>query len=454
MLRRQVKPIRFCAQLFLVNFPLLKLQHMKKWLVLFSCGYFLQQVPIKTFCQPGGKPVAVAQAILPGAYQISQYLPLLKGKRVGVFANNTSIIGNTHLVDTLQKLGITITKIFGPEHGFRGKADAGEQVDTYTDSATGIKVVSLYGKKVKPNEADLQDVDVMVFDIQDVGARFYTYISSMQEFLESAIQFDKPLILLDRPNPNGFYVDGPVLDSSYKSFVGMQPIPVVYGMTLGEYAEMLLGEQWLPQHLIRRQDKKISLDELLGFESENSNFKLYVVRCKNYTHKSRYILPVKPSPNLPDMSCVYWYPSTCFFEGTYLTEGRGTQHPFAIFGHPLLPDTLFSFTPHPTEGIKDPKFNNRLCYGWDLMQQPAPQKLELKWLIQAYRLFPGKDSFFIAPKNKLPNRYYFNILAGGSELMKQLQEGKSEDEIRSSWQPRLDAFKKIRKKYLLYPDFE
>jgi uncharacterized protein YbbC (DUF1343 family) len=295
---------------------------------------------------------------------------------------------------------------------------------------------------------------MMVFDIQDVGTRFYTYISSLQEFIESAIQNNKPLILLDRPNPNGFYVDGPVLDSNYKSFVGMQPIPVVYGMTLAEYAEMLLGEQWLPQHLIRKQDKKISLGELLGFEAEDSDFKLYVVRCKNYTHKSRYILPMKPSPNLPDMSCVYWYPSTCFFEGTYLTEGRGTDHPFAIFGHPSLPDSLFSFTPHPNEGIKDPKFNNQVCYGWNLTLQPMPKQIELKWLIQSYKLFSNKDSFFIAPKNKQLTKYYFNILAGNSELMKQLEEAKTEEEIRHSWQPKLDAFKKIRKKYLLYADFE
>ncbi len=428
---------------------------MKKLFVLFTCFQIAIQVAAQTRNPQTGQKANVERLpILPGAFQINEYLPLLKGKRVGVFANNTSIIGSSHLVDTLQKLGVTIAKIFGPEHGFRGKADAGEQVDTYTDSATGIKVVSLYGKKTKPSEADLQDVDILLFDIQDVGARFYTYISSLQEFLESAIQNNKPLIVLDRPNPNGFYVDGPVLDSDYKSFVGMQPIPVVYGMTLGEYTEMLLGEQWLPQRIIRKQDKKISLGELLGFEAENSNFKLYVVRCKNYTHKSRYILPVKPSPNLPDMSCVYWYPSTCFFEGTYVTEGRGTEHPFAIFGHPALPDTLFSFTPHPTEGIKDPKLNGRLCYGWDLTTQPTPDRIELQWLIKAYKLFNNKDSFFITPKSKLPTKYYFNILAGNSELMAQLEQGKTEDEIRQSWQPKLIAFKKIRKKYLLYPDFE
>ncbi|HWB26841.1 MAG TPA: DUF1343 domain-containing protein [Chitinophagaceae bacterium] len=427
---------------------------MKKLLVLTACYIcFILPVSAQNPSQTGDKSSIAEQPILPGAYQMNEYLPLLKGKRVGVFANNTSMIGDTHLVDTLQKLGITITKIFGPEHGFRGKADAGEKVDSYVDSATGVTVVSLYGKKTKPNAADLQDVDIMLFDIQDVGARFYTYISSMQEFLESAIENNKPMILLDRPNPNGFYVDGPVLDSNYKSFVGMQPVPVVYGMTLGEYAGMLLGEQWLPQRLVRKQDKKISLSELLGFDKEDTNFKLTVIRCKNYTHNSRYVLPVKPSPNLPDMSCIYWYPSTCFFEGTNLSEGRGTDHPFAIFGHPSLPDTLFSFMPRPTEGSKDPKFKYTICYGWDLSQEPPPGRLDLKWVMMAYKLFKNKDGFFITPKIDKPNKYYFNILAGG-DLMKQLQEGKTEAQIRQSWQPKLNAFKKIRKKYLLYPDFE
>ncbi|HVX51258.1 MAG TPA: DUF1343 domain-containing protein, partial [Chitinophagaceae bacterium] len=314
---------------------------MKKLLVrLFAvCFVFFPSLPAiaQDNTQAATKNYQFPRPVLPGACRVNEYVPFLKGKRIGVFANNTSMVGDVHLVDTLQKLGITITKIFGPEHGFRGDADAGEKVDSYKDSATGITVISLYGKKTKPTAADLADVDVMVFDIQDVGARFYTYISSMQEFLESAIENNKPLVILDRPNPNGFYVDGPVLDSNFKSFVGMQPVPVVYGMTLGEYAEMLLGEQWLPQRLVRKQDKRISLGELLGFENEDSNFRLYVIRCKNYTHSSRYVLPVKPSPNLPDMSCIYWYPSTCFFEGTNLSEGRGTDHPFAIFGHPSLP---------------------------------------------------------------------------------------------------------------------
>jgi len=426
---------------------------MKKLFVLFSCLYLAQNVNAQTHTLQTGSKTSAA-AILPGAYQTSEYLPLLKGKRVGVFANPTSMIGSTHLVDSLQKLGINIAKIFGPEHGFRGTADAGEQVDSYIDSLTGVRVVSLYGKKLKPTAADLADIDILVFDIQDVGVRFYTYISSLQYFLEGAIENNLPLVILDRPNPNGFYVDGPVLDSAYKSFIGMQPIPVVYGMTLGEYAEMMLGEQWLPWKVIRKQDKKISLGELLGFEAEDGNFKLYVVRCKNYTHKSKYALPVKPSPNLADMASIYAYPSTCFLEGTNVTEGRGTEHPFAIFGHPSFPTTLYAFTPHSTEGAKDPKFKNIPCYGWNIMQEPQTGRIELKWLLQAYSLFNNKDSFFIRPKNAIPVNYFFNKLAGNSELMQQLQQGKTEEQIRNSWQPKLQAFKKARKKYLLYPDFE
>lgn len=395
--------------------------------------------------------------ILPGAYQTMEYLPLLKGKRVGIFANQTSTIGSTHLVDTLKKLGIAISKIFAPEHGFRGTADAGEKIKNYTDQKTGIPVISLYGNKLKPAAADLADVDIMLFDIQDVGVRFYTFISSLQYFMESAVQHNLPLIILDRPNPNGFYVDGPVLDSPFQSFVGMQPVPVVYGMTIGEYAKMILGEGWLPWKIERKQDGKISIGEVLGFEEEHENFKLTVIKCKNYTHKSRYVLPVRPSPNLAEMNSIYWYPSTCFFEGTVLSEGRGTDHPFQIFGHPDLPDSLYAFSPKSNEGAKEPKWKDSICYGWNLSDMKAypPSQIELRWLIQAYRLFPDKENFFIKPKKFEPDpqEYFFNKLAGNSELMQQIIQGKTESEIHKSWQPKLDAFKKIRKKYLLYPDF-
>ncbi len=401
------------------------------------------------FCQSRSSKTAT---ILPGSFQTNEYIPLLKDKRVGVFANQTSMINQTHLVDTLTRLGIKVTKIFGPEHGFRGNADAGEKVDTYTDDATGITVVSLYGSKTKPSPQDLADVDIILFDIQDVGIRFYTYISSLQGLMESAISNNKPLVVLDRPNPNGFYVDGPVLEPAYKSFVGMQPIPVVYGMTIGEYAKMLLGEQWLDWKFIRKQDNRVSLGEALGFQSERPDFKLTVIKCKNYSHAKKYTLPIQPSPNLAEMGSVYWYPSTCFFEGTVLSEGRGTAHPFQIFGHPSLPNFLYAFTPESNAGAKDPKLKDKRCYGWNLFEtkEPFPTQIQLRWLLNAYKQFPAKDSFFIRPKSGRPEDYFFNKLAGTSTLMQQIIEGRSEDEIRESWQPALEAFKQIRRKYLLY----
>lgn len=380
------------------------------------------------------------QLILPGAYQTKEYFPLLKGKRVAIFANHTATVGTKHLVDTLQKAGIKISKIFGPEHGFRGTADAGEKVDNFIDQQTGIPVISLYGKKKKPSAEDLADVDVMLFDIQDVGVRFYTFISSLQDYMESAIEHHKQLIILDRPNPNGFYIDGPVLDTTFKSFVGMQPIPVVYGMTIGEYALFLLGEGLLSKNVGNHLDIK-------------------VIKCLNYTHQSRYHLKEKPSPNLPDDGSIGWYPSTCFFEGTVLSEGRGTVKPFQIFGHPSLPDTLFSFTPISTAGAKNPKLLNQKCYGWNVSLPSNSTKanqnqLQLKWLLQAYQMFPDKNNFFLKPKkdNLQPTDYFFNKLAGNSILMQQIIAGKSEKEIRESWQPKLNEFKAKRKKYLLYAD--
>ncbi len=415
--------------------------------------------------------------ILPGAYQTAQYLPMLKGNRVGIFANHTATIGNTHLVDTLQKLGIQITKAFGPEHGFRGTADAGEKVDTYIDSATGIPVISLYGKKRKPTAEDLKDVDVMLIDIQDVGTRFYTFISTVQEFLESAIENNKPLIILDRPNPNGFYVDGPVLDTAFKSFVGMQPVPTVYGMTIGEYALYLCGERLkiaasssLPiqfealftEDLERRRNSGNygSVFSITMAKSIEPHFDLFIVPCKNYSHNSKYILPLKPSPNLPDMASVYWYGSNCLFEGTVLSEGRGTDHPFCIFGHPSLPSTLFSFTPTSRDGAKDPKQKDKLCYGWNLygtneeVLKQVDNKVQIKYLIEAYQLFPDKENFFNKPKNGLIKSYGINRLVGNDELIQQIMQGKSEAAIRASWQPKLNEFKTIRKKYLLYEDFK
>lgn len=395
--------------------------------------------------------------ILPGAYQVKQYMPLLKGKRVGVFANNTATIGNTHLVDTLQRLGVHIIKIFGPEHGFRGTANAGEKVDTYTDPQTGIPVISLYGKKRKPSKEDLADLDVLLFDIQDVGVRFYTYISSLQEFMESMMEHNKPLIILDRPNPNGFYVDGPVLDTAFKSFIGMQPVPVVYGMTIGEYAKFLIGENLLNKEVRASKGKNGASES----SSRNKGFNLTVIKCMNYTHDSKYVLPIKPSPNLPDAASVYWYPSTCFFEGTALNEGRGTDKPFQVFGHPSLPKHLYAFTPVANAGATDPKLKNQLCYGWNLsgstdqILQEINNRIQIRYLLEAYKLFPDKENFFIKTKkaNAKPADYFFNKLAGNAELMQQIIEGKTEKEIRASWEPKLEKFKKVRKKYLLYPDF-
>ncbi len=383
--------------------------------------------------------------IKPGAASLNQYLPLLKDKKVALFANHTSLIGNTHLADTLQKLGVDIKVIFGPEHGFRGRADAGEKVSTYTDAATGVPVISLYGNKLKPGKEDIKDIDVMIFDIQDVGVRFYTYISSLQYYMEAAIENNKHLIVLDRPNPNGHYIDGPVLDTTFRSFVGMQPIPVVYGMTIGEYAQMIFGEHWY--------DKK-------AYNWNKGEFELTVIPCTNYDHTKYYELPVAPSPNLPNMQSIYLYPSTCFFEGTVLSEGRGTDAPFQQFGDPSLPKNLHAFTPQSKEGAKTPKHLNQTCYGWYIegsaeeIRTKLSGQLQINYLTDAYNLFPNKTSFFLPSKSGKPTDLFFNKLAGNAQLMQQIKEGKSIVAIRESWKKDIEAFKAIRKLYLLYKDFE
>lgn len=397
-----------------------------------------------------------APRVIPGAERINVYLPLLEGRSVGIFANQTSMVGNTHLVDTLLKLGVNIKVIFGPEHGFRGTADAGEKVGNYTDSKTGIPVISLYGSKKAPTPDDVKDVDVLIFDLQDVGVRFYTYIYSLQHFMEAAFEMGKPLMLLDRPNPNGFYVDGPVLDMKYKSGVGPQPIPIVYGMTIAEYAFMIAGEQWLSP----KANSRYEYYKNRAQNSPDTPFHFQVIKCKGYDHKTRYVLPVKPSPNLPNIQSIYLYPSTCLFEGTVLSEGRGTDKPFQVFGHPSLPKTLYSFTPNPNEGAKNSKLYGQLCYGWNLsgtpeeVQAKTGKNIQLKWLIEAYRLFPDKANFFLLPKSGKMEESFFVKLSGNNELWQQIKAGKSEEEIRKSWQPKLKAFKAIRKKYLLYEDFE
>lgn len=399
--------------------------------------------------------IAQNKKIIPGADRPERYLQYLQGKRIGVFANHTSVVGDMHLVDFLIKSNIKVTKAFGPEHGFRGKADAGEKIDNYIDSETGIPVISLYGKKRRPSAEDLADVDIMLFDIQDVGVRFYTFISSLEEYMIAALENKKPLIILDRPNPNGFYIDGPVLEMEYKSFVGMKPVPIVYGMTIAEYAIMIAGEKWLTP-------KANEQWEYYKYAAPTADtlFRFQVIPCANYSHKSLYELPVKPSPNLPHIQSIYWYPTTCFFEGTVLSEGRGTDHPFCIFGHPSInPTNKFAFTPTSRDGAKEPKLKNQLSYGWNLfdeknkVKEKVDGKIQIQYLIDAYNAFPDKDNFFLHPKSKKTTDYFFNKLAGNSILMQQIIEGKSEAEIRASWKEKLDAFKRIRKYYLLYEDF-
>jgi len=408
-----------------------------------------QQSDVTLTKESVGSPTGVkGPRIIPGAERIDVYLPMIKGRRIGIFANQTSMVGNTHLVDTLKKLGVDIKVVFGPEHGFRGTASAGEKIGNYVDEKTGVPVVSLYGEKRKPSADDLKNVDILIFDIQDVGTRFYTYISSLQEYIEAACENSKPLLILDRPNPNGFYVDGPVLDPKFKSFVGMQPVPIVYGMTIAEYAFMIAGEKWLSEKANRKYEYYKTAQN-----STDTPFHFQVIKCQNYTHKSKYVLPIAPSPNLPEIQSIYLYPSTCLFEGTALSEGRGTDKPFQVFGHPLLPKNLYSFIPRPNEGAKNSKHYFEACYGWNLHGTAAEvlnntgNSIQLKWLMEAYRLFPGKDSFFLKTNS-------FNRLAGNDILMQQIKDGKTEEEIHKSWEPALSEFKKIRKKYLLYEDFE
>lgn len=381
---------------------------------------------------------------IPAAERTELYLPLLRGKQIALFANQTSRIGQKHLIDTLVAAGIRIKAVFSPEHGFRGAAEAGEKVMNGRDISTQIPIISLYGDHKKPTIKDLEGIDVILFDIQDVGARFYTYISSLEYVMEAALENGKQLIILDRPNPNGWYVDGPVLDKKYRSFVGMQAVPVVYGMTIGEYALMIGGEGWLESEKANKAYRE-------GMNSKEKAKPVKVIPCDRYDHTMKYTLPVNPSPNLKEMQSVYLYPSICLFEGTVLSEGRGTEKPFQIFGHPALPNHLYSFTPQPNAGAKTGKCFFRTCYGWNLsgtvedVLKEINGRVQIKYLMEAYRQFPGKDSFFI--------RENFFQKSGNDILMDQIIRGEDENAIRKSWEPGLTAFKKTRKKYLLYKDF-
>jgi uncharacterized protein YbbC (DUF1343 family) len=367
----------------------------------------------------------VVENPVPGAYQFELYKGLIEGKSVAVVANQTSMVGETHLVDKLLSAGINIKLIFAPEHGFRNMADAGEMIQNGKDPATGIAIISLYGSHRKATAEDLAGIDVVIFDIQDVGTRFYTYISTLHYILESCAENNVKCLVLDRPNPNGFYFDGNILDTAYKSFVGIDPVPIVHGMTVGEYAQMLNGEGWLKG----------------GVRCD-----LTVIKCKNYTHKTLYELPVKPSPNLPNQNSVYLYPSTCFFEGTTLSLGRGTSFPFQVYGSPKLPDRGFSFTPESVPGAKNPPLLGIKCYGTDLRDAlekklvPKPE-IDLSWVISAYNDFPEKDKFFTK---------YFDTLAGGPGLREQIRKGMTSEQIRETWKEGLQKFGKIREKYLLY----
>ena len=374
---------------------------------------------------PAPPPAPAAQSLLQtGAEQTTSYLPLLQGKRVAMVVNQTSVIGKSHEVDSLLALGVNIKLIYAPEHGFRGDADAGAHISNATDTKTGLPIYSLYGKNKKPTAEQLKDVDVVLFDIQDVGARFYTYISTMHYVMEACAEQNKQLLVLDRPNPNGYYVDGPVLEASNKSFVGMHPIPVVHGLTVGELARMINGEKWL---------------------AGQKSCPLTVIPVANYTHKTRYSLPVKPSPNLPNDLAIQLYPSICLFEGTTVSVGRGTEWPFQVIGSPFYKWKEFSFTPRPLPGATSPPLLNQVCYGRKLTEKDVPGQFSLAFVIDFYRNSTNQDKFFIN---------FFNTLAGTNTLKNQIQAGLSEAEIRASWQPALNQYKNMRRAYLLYPDFE
>ncbi|MEE1943539.1 DUF1343 domain-containing protein [Pedobacter sp. KR3-3] len=381
------------------------------------------------------KKAAEKPGLKTGAEQTEKYVPLLKGKRVGMVVNPTSIIGKQTSVDSLLKRGVNIVKIFGPEHGFRGNASAGVHVDDGVDTKTGIKVVSLYGKHSTPTKEELADIDIMVFDIQDVGVRFYTYINTLQHVMEACAQNNKELMILDRPNPNGFYVDGPILDPRFKSGIGMQPIPIVHGLTVAEYAQMLNGEGWLKDKL---------------------KCKLYIIKNANYNHDMPYELPVKPSPNLNTAQAILLYPSTCLFEGTYLNHGRGTQFPFTVVGAPYYKGIYsFSYTPTSIKGMAEtPLFQDQVCYGLDLRNYDTSnfrktKMLNLSWMIELYKASPKKEDFFNSKLSKEMGT--IERLVGVDTFRQQLIAGKSEQEIRASWEPGLSKYKQMRKKYLLYP---
>lgn len=382
--------------------------------------------------QSSGNPQS---SIITGAERTEKYLPLLKGKRLAIMANPTSIIGETHLVDSLLLLNINIVKVFGPEHGFRGNASAGVKVNNETDHLTGIQIISLYGKKKKPSKEDLADVDIVIYDLQDVGCRFYTNINALVQLMEACYENQKKLIILDRPNPNGYLIDGPVLDMKYKSGIGMFPIPMSHGLTVGEFAMMANGEGWL------KNGVKCNIE---------------IIAVANYSHDMPYELPVKPSPNLNTQQSVLLYPSTCMFEGTYLNHGRGTYSPFTILGSPELKDKYkFNFTPQGINGMAEiPIFKGQVCYGIDLRNFDVDElrktkQINLSWIMELYQAHPNKEKFF---DSSLSNQMgVIENLIGSSLFRQQIINGVSESEIRNSWEPELSLYKSMRLNYLIYP---
>ena len=376
-------------------------------------------------------PIPVAKPLRVGAERMEIYLPKLQNQTIALIVNQTSMVGPTHLVDTLLSKGVIVRQLFAPEHGFRGEADAGEQLADGKDVQTGLPVTSLYGKKKKPSAEDLEGISMVIFDIQDVGARFYTYISTMHYVMEACAEQDIQFLVMDRPNPNGHYVDGPILEPGHQSFVGMHPVPVVHGMTIAEYARMINAEGWLAN----------------GVQCQ-----LDYVACENYDHRTYYALPVRPSPNLPNMHAIYLYPSLCFFEGTVISVGRGTNKQFQLYGHPDSPIGGMAFTPKPMPGAKYPKLEGQLCKGFDLSKMSVDTlkqeaRLNLSYLISMYQAFPKRDQFFL--KNN-----FFDKLAGSQRFRAMIQQNITEASIRASWQEEIQTFKVKRSKYLLYPDFE
>jgi uncharacterized protein YbbC (DUF1343 family) len=383
---------------------------------------------------PAPEKEVVKKEIITGAEQLDKYLPLLKGKRIAMMANPTTIIGKTHLVDSLKNLGINIVKVFGPEHGFRGNASAGVHVADETDARTGIPIISLYGKKNKPSKEDLADIDILIYDLQDVGVRFYTNINALSRLMEACHESGKQLLILDRPNPNGYLIDGPILDMQFKSGIGMFPIPMSHGLTVGEFAQMANGEGWLTN--------KVKCD-------------LKVIKVANYTHDMPYTLPVSPSPNLNTQQAILLYPSTCMFEGTYLNHGRGTYFPFTVLGSPELKGIYeFSYTPTSIKGMAEtPLHMDQVCYGLDLRKYDVnklreSRQINIQWIMELYRAYPFKEKFFDSSLSKQMGT--IERLIGVAAFRQQIIDGKSEAEIRASWEPGLSNYKKMREKYLLY----